>query len=95
MRINAIHESIKDNQITLKWISMHDNIADILTKQTAPTPNRLLSQQILQGVGNRVPSSTKPVRTGGVSDVTKLKKIIKFKAKKAPIDSRFAATVSN
>jgi hypothetical protein len=47
MRINAIHESIKFNQITLKWISTHDNIADILTQQIAGT--RFLVRPSLYG----------------------------------------------
>ena len=42
----------------------------------------------VQGVGNVLPTSTKPIKTARVSDITKLKKIIKFKVKKADIDVR-------
>jgi len=51
MRINAIHESIKNNQITLKWISTHDNIADVLTKQTAPTQIDFFRSRYYKGLG--------------------------------------------
>ena len=94
MRINAINESIKTRQIELKWISTNDNIADILTKQTVSTQNRLLSQQLLQGVGNVLPTSTKPIKTARVSNITKLKKITKFKVKKADIDMRLKLSLN-